>query len=97
MSQPSRLATFSVGGTTCCGESWQDDRTGPMIFPFRYLIAYISTFTTRVPGDIIMTGTPTGEGARFEPLRSLVSGNVIEITADGINSLRNGGVDEAAP
>ena len=51
------------------GESRQDDRTGRLIFGFRYLINYISTFATLVPGDVIVTGTPTGAGARFDPPR----------------------------
>src|ERR1700710_2757573 len=42
------------------GETRQDDRTSRLIFGFRYLINYISTFTTLVPGDVIGTGTPTG-------------------------------------
>ena len=78
------------------GETRQDDRTSRLIFPFRYLINYISTFTTLVPGDVIMTGTPTGAGARFDPPRYLKPGDVIEIEAEGIGLLRNGVVDEAA-
>jgi len=56
------------------GEMRQDDRTSRLIFPFRYLINYISTFTTLVPGDVIVTGTPTGAGARFDPPRYLKPG-----------------------
>ena len=78
------------------GELRQDDRTSRMMFSFRYLIAYISTFTTLVPGDIIVTGTPTGAGARFDPPRYLMPGDVIEVEADGIGTLRNGVVDETA-
>lgn len=78
------------------GETRQDDRTGRMIFGFRYLINYISTFTTLMPGDVIVTGTPTGAGARFDPPRYLVPGDVIEIEAEGIGVLRNGVIDEAA-
>ena len=77
------------------GELRQNDRTSRMIFGFRYLIAYISTFTTLVPGDVIVTGTPTGAGARFDPPRFLQPGDVIEVEADGIGVLRNGVVDEA--
>ena len=77
------------------GELRQDDRTSRLIFPFRYLINYISTFTTLVPGDIIVTGTPTGAGARFDPPRYLKPGDVIEIEAEGIGRLRNGVIDEA--
>lgn len=76
------------------GEIRQDDRTGRMIFPVAQQIAYISTFTTLVPGDIIVTGTPTGAGARFDPPVWLVPGDTIEIEADGIGTLRNGVVDE---
>ena len=77
------------------GELRQDDRTSRLIFGFRYLINYISTFTTLVPGDVIVTGTPTGAGARFDPPRYLKPGDVIEVEAKGIGLLRNGVIDEA--
>src|SRR6516162_2405758 len=76
------------------GETRQDDRTSRLIFPFRYLINYISTFTTLEPGDIIVTGTPTGAGARFDPPRYLKPGDVIEVEAEGVGLLRNGVIDE---
>ena len=77
------------------GETRQDDRTGRLIFGFRYLINYVSTFTTLVPGDVIVTGTPTGAGARFDPPRYLKPGDVVEVEADNIGVLRNGVIDEA--
>ena len=77
------------------GEIRQDDRTSRLIFPFRYLINYISTFTTLVPGDVIVTGTPTGAGARFDPPRYLRPGDVVEVEAENIGVLRNAVVDEA--
>jgi 2-keto-4-pentenoate hydratase/2-oxohepta-3-ene-1,7-dioic acid hydratase in catechol pathway len=76
------------------GETRQEDRTSRLIFGFRYLINYISTFTTLVPGDIIVTGTPTGAGARFDPPRYLKPGDVVEVEADGIGLLRNAVIDE---
>ena len=76
------------------GELRQDDRTSRMIFGFRYLISYISTFTTLVPGDVIVTGTPTGAGARFDPPKFLAPGDLIEVTAEGIGTLANDVVDE---
>jgi 2-keto-4-pentenoate hydratase/2-oxohepta-3-ene-1,7-dioic acid hydratase in catechol pathway len=76
------------------GETRQDDRTGRMIFPVDRQIAYISTFTTLVPGDIIVTGTPTGAGARFDPPRFLKPGDEIEVEAEGIGILKNGVADE---
>ena len=78
------------------GETRQDDRTSRLIFGFRYLINYISTFTTLVPGDVIVTGTPTGAGARFDPPRYLKPGDSVEVAADGIGLLRNGVIDEAS-
>jgi 2-keto-4-pentenoate hydratase/2-oxohepta-3-ene-1,7-dioic acid hydratase in catechol pathway len=77
------------------GDTRQDDRTSRMIFSFRYLIHYISTFTTLVPGDLIVTGTPAGAGARSDPPVYLKPGDIIEVEADGIGTLRNGVVDEA--
>jgi 2-keto-4-pentenoate hydratase/2-oxohepta-3-ene-1,7-dioic acid hydratase in catechol pathway len=78
------------------GETRQDDRTSRLIFGFRYLIHYISTFTTLVPGDVIVTGTPTGAGARFDPPRYLKPDDVIEVEAENIGVLRNGVIDETA-
>lgn len=79
------------------GEVRQQDRTSRMIFPFQKIIAYISTFTTLVPGDVILTGTPTGAGARFDPPIWLKPGDVVEVEADGIGTLRNEVADEVAP
>ncbi|WP_432345274.1 fumarylacetoacetate hydrolase family protein [Shinella yambaruensis] len=76
------------------GEVRQSDRTGRMIFSFRKIIAYISTFTTLVPGDVIVTGTPTGAGARFDPPIWLKPGDVVEVEAEGIGTLRNTIADE---
>jgi 2-keto-4-pentenoate hydratase/2-oxohepta-3-ene-1,7-dioic acid hydratase in catechol pathway len=77
------------------GELRQADRTGRMIFSFRKIVAYISTFTTLVPGDTILCGTPTGAGARFDPPIWLKPGDVIEVEAGGIGTLRNPVADEA--
>lgn len=77
------------------GEVRQHDHTSRMLFDFRYIISYVSTFTTLVPGDILICGTPTGAGARFDPPIWLRPGDVIEVEADGIGTLRNGVEDEA--
>ena len=76
------------------GEVRQDDVLARMMFPIREEIAYISTFTTLVPGDMIVTGTPTGAGARFDPPRYLVPGDRVEIEVAGIGTLENGVADE---
>lgn len=74
------------------GELRQDDNTASMIFGFADLIAYISRFTTLKPGDVIVTGTPSG--APTEPPRFLQPGDVIEIAAPEIGVLRNTVIDE---
>jgi len=90
---PAQIADVRIA-TRVNGETRQDDRTGRMPFPVARQIAYISTFTTLVPGDIIVTGTPTGAGARFDPPRFLVPGDVVEVEAEGIGMLRNPVADE---
>lgn len=79
------------------GELRQQDRTGRMLFPFRRIVEYISTFTTLVPGDVILCGTPTGAGARFDPPIWLKPGDVVEVTVEGIGTLRNTIADEVLP
>ena len=72
----------------------QDDTTESMIFSFANLIAYVTTFMTIKPGDIIATGTPTKRGPSSDPPRWLVPGDVLEITVPEIGTLRNTIVDE---
>jgi 2-keto-4-pentenoate hydratase/2-oxohepta-3-ene-1,7-dioic acid hydratase in catechol pathway len=76
------------------GEVRQKDRTARMIFSFRRIIAYVSTFTTLVPGDVLVCGTPTGAGARFDPPIWLVPGDLVEVEAEGIGILSNYIADE---
>jgi 2-keto-4-pentenoate hydratase/2-oxohepta-3-ene-1,7-dioic acid hydratase in catechol pathway len=77
------------------GEVRQSDRTGRMMYDFRYIVNYVATFCTLVPGDVIVCGTPTGAGARFDPPIWLKPGDVVEVEAEGIGILRNGIEDEA--
>ena len=72
----------------------QNDRTSRMLFNIPKQINYISTFTTLMPGDIIITGTPTGAGARFEPPKFLKPGDRIEVSVEGIGTLINTVEDE---
>ena len=76
------------------GEVRQNDTLSRMMFPIRQQIEYISTFMTLLPGDIIVTGTPTGAGARFDPPRYLKPDDVVEIEVEGIGTLSNGIEDE---
>jgi 2-keto-4-pentenoate hydratase/2-oxohepta-3-ene-1,7-dioic acid hydratase in catechol pathway len=76
------------------GEVRQDDTTDHMMFPMPFLISYVSRFCTLQPGDIIVTGTPTGAGVHFDPPRYLVPGDTVEVEVPGIGTLRNRVIDE---
>ena len=76
------------------GEVRQDDVLSRMMHPIRREIEYISTFMRLLPGDIIVTGTPTGSGARLDPPQYLKPGDVVEVEVNGIGTLRNTVVDE---
>ncbi|MDP2294144.1 MAG: fumarylacetoacetate hydrolase family protein [Pseudolabrys sp.] len=80
---------------TLNGEVTQDDTTASMIKPFADLIAYVSTFMTLKPGDIIATGTPVKRGPRSDPPVWLKPGDVIEIAVPEIGVLRNTVVAES--
>jgi len=73
----------------------QHDSTDRLIFPFVDLLVYLSTFATLAPGDVIVTGTPTGAGARLCPPVWLKPGDVVEIEAPQIGILRNRVTEEA--
>lgn len=76
------------------GEQRQHDTTANLMFPFRKLIAYISTWTALKPGDVIVTGTPVGAGIRFAPPKFLVPGDVVEVEVSGVGILSNTIADE---
>jgi 2-keto-4-pentenoate hydratase/2-oxohepta-3-ene-1,7-dioic acid hydratase in catechol pathway len=65
-----------------------------MLFPIPALLSYISHFCTLQPGDVVATGTPTGAGARFDPPKYLVPGDVVEVEVPGIGTLRNRVIEE---
>jgi 2-keto-4-pentenoate hydratase/2-oxohepta-3-ene-1,7-dioic acid hydratase in catechol pathway len=70
------------------GEVTQDDTTASLIKSFAELIAYVSTFMTLKPGDIIVTGTPVKRKRGGEPVW-LKPGDTIEIEVPEIGILRN--------
>jgi 2-keto-4-pentenoate hydratase/2-oxohepta-3-ene-1,7-dioic acid hydratase in catechol pathway len=85
---PFRLTTYVNG------ELRQDDTTDRMLFGMDAIIEYISTFTPLGPGDLILTGTPTGAGARCDPPRWLKPGDDVVVSATGLGTLRNVVADE---
>lgn len=76
------------------GDTVQDDTTANLIAPFQRLIAYISTFMTLEPGDVISTGTPAGVGGKKEPPVWLKPGDVVDVEVAGVGVLRNPVADE---
>ena len=60
----------------------QNGRTSMMIFPCAFIVEFISGVMTLEPGDVILTGTPSGVG----PLQS---GDTVEVEIEGIGTLRN--------
>jgi len=76
------------------GEVRQHDTTANLLFPFAYLIHYLSTFMILKPGDVIATGTPSSAGARFDPPKYLAAGDVVEVEVPGVGCLANPIMDE---
>lgn len=76
------------------GETRQDDSSDRMLFPIPYLISYLSTFCALEPGDVILSGTPSGAGARLDPPCYLRAGDVVEVEVSGVGVLRNSVVDD---
>ncbi|MDQ6621346.1 MAG: fumarylacetoacetate hydrolase family protein [Pseudomonadota bacterium] len=71
------------------GQVMQQATTDMLIFPFARLIAYCSTFLPLEAGDVIVTGTPGGVGARRNPPVFMRPGDVVEVEVSGIGTLRN--------
>jgi 2-keto-4-pentenoate hydratase/2-oxohepta-3-ene-1,7-dioic acid hydratase in catechol pathway len=71
------------------GDMRQMASTRDMVFSVRQLIAYVSSVMTLEPGDLLFTGTPSGVGI-------LRPGDMIEITIEGLGTLRNLVVEEPA-
>ena len=74
--------------STVNGELRQKANTADLIFDVPTLIATISAVMTLQPGDIIATGTPAGVGIGFDPPRFLADGDLVEVTATGLGTLR---------
>jgi 2-keto-4-pentenoate hydratase/2-oxohepta-3-ene-1,7-dioic acid hydratase in catechol pathway len=71
------------------GEVLQDATLAQMIFDIPAQIAYCSTFTRLEPGDVIVSGTPGGVGAKRKPPVWLKPGDVVEVEIDKVGLLVN--------
>jgi 2-keto-4-pentenoate hydratase/2-oxohepta-3-ene-1,7-dioic acid hydratase in catechol pathway len=74
---------------TVNGEERQRGRTSDFIFSVAELIEYLSALTVLYPGDVIMTGTPSGIGSSRTPPQFLRPGDVVESWIEGIGSMRH--------
>jgi acylpyruvate hydrolase len=79
---------------TLNGDVLQNSRTNDLIFGIPELVEYITTVMTMEPGDIVLTGTPSGVGVAESPPRGLSDGDVYEVRIEGIGSLVNRFVTE---
>lgn len=73
--------------TSVDGEVKQDAGTAQMVYTIPDLIAYTSAFTTLLPGDVILTGTPGGVGP-------ILAGQQVSVEIDGIGTLTNPVIDD---
>ena len=71
------------------GQVVQHATTDMLIFSIPTLIAYCSTFTRLQPGDVIVTGTPGGVGAKRNPPLFMKDGDVVEVEVSKLGILRN--------
>jgi len=67
----------------------QDESVGELCFDVPQLIEYCSAWSQLEPGDVIVTGTPSGVGARRTPPLWMKSGDTVEVEISGIGVLRN--------
>ena len=74
---------------TVNGERRQDSNTKEMIFGVRELVSFVSATMTLDPGDLIITGTPSGVGQGFKPPRYLSPGDVVRVEIEGLGVLEN--------
>lgn len=75
--------------TTVSGEVRQDGNTKDFIFNIPFLISYCSRMFTLEPGDLILTGTPSGVGEGMKPPTYLKDGDTVTINIEGIGELTN--------
>ncbi|MFF4508794.1 fumarylacetoacetate hydrolase family protein [Streptomyces sp. NPDC001401] len=76
------------------GEVMQRSRTSDLLFTPGDIAAYLSTFTTLEPGDLVLTGTPGGVGAARDPKVFLKPGQVVQTVIEGVGECVNTVVED---
>lgn len=69
------------------GELRQEAETSEMIFSIPKLLSIVSGFIALTPGDVVLTGSPAGSGARFDPPRWLTPGDRVRVEIDTLGSI----------
>jgi 2-keto-4-pentenoate hydratase/2-oxohepta-3-ene-1,7-dioic acid hydratase in catechol pathway len=69
------------------GQVMQDESTADMIFDVAQLVAYASSLVELLPGDLLLTGSPAGNGTHYG--RFLAEGDVMEASITGLGMQRN--------
>jgi acylpyruvate hydrolase len=71
------------------GELRQDARTSDLVFDIPHLVSFIGETCTLEPGDLILTGTPSGVGVYLDPPQFLASGDVVRIEIEGLGVIEH--------
>lgn len=71
------------------GDLRQDSSTSELIFDIPYLVDFISQTCTMQPGDLILTGTPSGVGMGLDPPQFLKSGDVVRIEIERLGAIEH--------
>jgi acylpyruvate hydrolase len=71
------------------GDLRQDSRTNDLLFGIEYLIDFISQACTLEPGDLILTGTPSGVGMAMDPPQFLKDGDVVRMEIESLGTIEH--------
>jgi acylpyruvate hydrolase len=89
---PVLVTDYALGAgieTRVDGEVMQSATTDDLVFTPHMLVDYISHIVTLQPGDVIITGTTGGVGHARNPARYIQDGETVEVSIEGIGSIRN--------
>ncbi len=78
------------------GRIVQDASTDEMIFDVATLISILSEAITLLPGDVIVSGTPSGVGVARKPQLFMKQGDICEVELEGVGILSNGVADDVS-
>lgn len=85
---PDGMAGLSLT-TKLNGELMQEGQIDNLVFPVRKLVAILSECMTLEPGDVVVTGTPSGVGAARKPPVWMKDGDTVEVEVEGLGKLIN--------